>query len=165
MSTIGAPTPLPGATTATEPGTTGSVQPMPARGSASSLAGGKVSAVRDGKVVFVPSQTNYEFELACPAYAGPVNKLVKGTIRVTARKVWTVPSGGNFVVPIFGPPRIIQGRVTAIEPGRLVVHAGVPVVVVLPEDDSAFEMAEGAIAVGVMVNVTALPGAAFESAK
>src|SRR5688572_19529979 len=79
------------------------------------VAGGKVIAVRDGKVVFNPTGTNYEIELACPSYAGPVNKPVKATIRVRARKVWTVPAGGNFIAPIFGPPKTIQGRVRTVE--------------------------------------------------
>ena len=129
------------------------------------VAGGKVIAVRDGKVVFNPTGTNYEIELACPAYAGPVNKPVKATIRVRARKIWTVPAGGNFIAPIFGPPKTIQGRVRTVEAGHMIVHAGTPITVELPDDDITYDLADGPIAQGRMVNVTAFPGGTFELAK
>lgn len=125
------------------------------------IASGKVTAVREGKIVFAPTGTNYELELVCPSYSGPINKPVKGTIRVKARKVWTVPSGGNFITPIFGPPKIIQGRVYGLEKGWLIVHGGVAVTVDLPDDDIVFDLANGAISQGVMVNVTAFPGGTF----
>jgi hypothetical protein len=125
-------------------------------------AAGKVSSVGDGVVVFLPANTSYELRLAGPNYGGPVGKPVRGVIRVKARKIWTVPSGGNFISPIFGPPRIVQGRVRAIEPNRLVVQAGPLVHVDLPNDDIIYDLADGPITVGRLVNVTALPGATFE---
>ena len=126
------------------------------------IVSGKVIAVREGRVVFAASNTNYETELVCLGYAGPVNKPVKGIIRVKARKVWTVPSGGAFVTPLFGPPKIIQGRVRAVEPKSLVVHAGVAITVDLPDDDIVYDLANGPIAEGAMVNVTAFAGGTFE---
>ncbi len=125
---------------------------------------GKVIAVKDGVVHFAPSGTNYELHLAAPGYSGPTGTLVQGIVRVTARKVWTVPSGGNFVAPIFGPPRTIQGRVRALDERSLVVQAGVPILVELPADEAGYDLANGPIAVGAMVNVVALPGARFEAA-
>jgi len=125
-------------------------------------AAGKVTAVKDGQVVFCPANTSYELYLKCPSYAGPMHKPVKGTLRVTARKVWTVPSGGNFIAPIFGPPRIIQGRVRAMTARQIVVQAGTLVLVDLPDDDIVYDLATGPIAVGNLVNVTALPGASFD---
>ena len=124
-------------------------------------AAGKVTSSSDGVVVFVPANTSYELRLAAPGYAGPVGKPVKGVIRARARKVWTVPSGGNFISPIFGPPRTIQGRVRALESNVLVVQAGPLVHVDLPADDIVYDLADGPIAVGRLVNVTALPGATF----
>jgi hypothetical protein len=126
-------------------------------------AAGKVTSAGEGKVVFAPAGTNYELHLLCPRYAGPLSKPVRGTIRVTARKLWTVPSGGNWIQPIFGPPRIIQGRVRALAATHLIVQAGAPIRVDLPDDDIVFDLANGPISVGVIVNVTALPGASFES--
>ena len=123
---------------------------------------GKLTAVKDGVVHFAPSGTNYELHLMTPGDPGAVGRLVEGVIRVRARKVWTVPSGGNFVSPIFGPPRTIQGRVKSLSERELVVHAGVPIVVELPAEEQGYDLASGPIAVGVMVNVVALPGATFE---
>ena len=76
-----------------------------------------------------------------------------------------MPSGGNFITPIVGTPRIIQGRVRALDRGHLVVHSGAPIWVELPDSDRVFEMANGSIRVGAMVNVTLLPGALFEPAR
>lgn len=130
------------------------------------VARGKVTAVRDNNVVvFQPANTNYELHLASPGgarYEGPVDALVEGRIRVGARKVLTVPSGGNFVEPIFGQPRTLQGRVRHVEDGTLVVQAGAPILVQLPPADTALDLTNGPIGVGTLVNIMALPGATFE---
>lgn len=123
---------------------------------------GKVTAVREGLVVFSPAGTNYEMHLVCPRYAGPINVPTRGIVRVRARKVYTVPSGGLFVTPIFGTPRIIQGRIRALDERTMVVHAGASILVEFPQDDAAFDLAHGSLAVGKLANVVALPGAAFE---
>ena len=129
-------------------------------------ARGKISSTAGGVVKFAPSNTNYVLHLAAPAdVAGPLNTLLEGVIRVVARKVYTVPSGGNFISPIFGPPRTIQGRVRSLDGRSMVVQAGMPVHVELPAEASAVELANGPIAVGSLVNVVALPGATFELAK
>src|SRR5215204_1183940 len=128
-------------------------------------ARGKVTAVKDGLVKFVPYNTAYELHLAAPGYAGPMNTLVDGVIRATARKAYTVPSGGNFISPIYGPPKTIQGRVRAVEGNTIVIQAGTSIYVGLPAEASAVEMQRGPIAVGSLVNVVALPGATFELVK
>src|SRR5690348_3803569 len=88
-------------------------------------ASGKVIRVESGKVVFTPAGTSYELHLEIPSYTGPVSVPTRCLIRVKARKVYTVPSGGNFITPIFGPPRIVQGRVRSADQRSLVVHAAV----------------------------------------
>jgi hypothetical protein len=128
-------------------------------------ARGKVTAVKDGVMTFVPSGTNYEMHLASPNYAGQVGALADGLIQVVARKLWTVPSGGNFVSPIFGTPRTIQGRVRMVSNGTIVVHAGAPFVVELPADDTGMGLSDGLIRVGAMVNIMAMPGARFVPLK
>ncbi len=126
-------------------------------------ARGRITAAEAGKVTFQPAGTNYEHHMQVPAdFGAPVGSLVDGLIRVNARKVYSVPSGGNFVAPIFGPPKIIQGRVKFADAKQLVVQAGVPIVVELPGDDNAMDLHSGGIAVGTLVNVVALPGAKFE---
>jgi hypothetical protein len=124
-------------------------------------ARGKVITVKDSTVVFNPAGTTYQLHLVSPGYAGPLDKPVGAIIRVTARKVYTVPSGGNFIAPILGPPRIIQGRVKYADEKNLVVQAGANVVVDLPAAETSIDLDNGQIAVGTMVNVVALPGARF----
>lgn len=129
-------------------------------------ARGKVTGVAGDVIHFAPSNTNYSLHLLCPGYSGPLNTPVDGVIRVKARKAYTMPSGGNFITPLFGPPRIIQGRVRSIDGNSVVLHAGAAIHVDLPAEASAVELANGAITVGgPMVNVVAFPGATFELAK
>lgn len=126
-------------------------------------ARGRVLSIESGKVSFQPTGTNYELQMQVPAdFAIAAGALVDGLIRVNARKVYSVPSGGNFVTPIFGPPKIIQGRVKFASDRQLVVQAGVPIVVELPGDENAVDLHSGGIAVGTLVNIVALPGAKFE---
>lgn len=125
-------------------------------------AKGKVIEARPGMVIFQPRGTNYELHLEATDFAGPVNKPTQGLVRVRARKVYTVPSGGNFIAPILGTPRTVQGRVLAVTPSHVVLQAGGPVVVDLPEESHAIDLGNGPIEEGAIVNVVALPGAWFE---
>ncbi len=123
---------------------------------------GKVIASKDDVVVFTPRGTNYELMLKCAGEKPAIGMLVHAVIRATARKLWTVPSGGNFIVPIMGPPKIVQGRVMYVDESQIVVQAGAKVRLDLPRAESAVDLPNGAIAVGAMVNVTILPGASVE---
>lgn len=127
-------------------------------------ARGRVKQSNGDTIVFLPAGTNYELRLKSEggAYAGPIDTPVEGIIRVTARKIWTVPSGGNFIQPIFGEPRIIQGRVKWLDERLLVIQAGTSFVVQLPQSERAIDLANGAIEASTLVNVTALPGATFD---
>jgi hypothetical protein len=129
-------------------------------------ARGKIIEVRDAIVVFQPSNTNYQLHLEFTGDPKPEVSAqpIECFIRVEARKVYTVPSGGNFIQPIFGPPRIIQGRVKYADPQTIVVQAGTPIICQLPAADSAIDLSEGKIRVGHMANVVALPGARIELA-
>jgi len=124
---------------------------------------GKVSEVKEGGVVFVPADTNYALHLVTASqYTGPVQQTITATIRAKAKKLYTVPSGGGFISPLFGPPRTIQGRALHVEHGLVVIRAGAVVVVELPAADDALDLQEGPIAVGSIVNVVAEPGATME---
>jgi hypothetical protein len=124
---------------------------------------GKVIAASGGNVVFQPRGTSYEFHLKGD-YTAALNAPVAAVLRGKARKVYTVPSGGNFTTPIQGPPRIIQGWVLYADERTLIVHAGGNFIVDLPTDDAAISLDEGQIAVNKIVNVTLMPGATFELA-
>jgi hypothetical protein len=131
-------------------------------------ARGKVIRVEGNVVVFNPSATTYELRLVnangeLPAVS---NAAISCFIRCNARKVWTMPSGGNFVTPIFGPPRVVQGRVRYLEEsGLAVVQAGVPIIVTLPPDPVAYDLVNGPITTAAIINATILPGATFELAR
>jgi hypothetical protein len=129
-------------------------------------ARGKVIRVEDGFVIFAPSNTNYEIKLATASrYDGPINTVVEALVQATCRKLWTVPSGGNFVTPIFGPTRILQGRIKFLDQTSMVVQAGFPVIVKLPSTDSAYDLNTGALSVDTLVNATIMPGASFTLAS
>jgi hypothetical protein len=129
-------------------------------------ARGRIAETNGDGVIFEPAGTTYRLYLKLAngeqSYSGPVGKPVEGLVRIRARKVWTVPSGGNFVAPIFGPPKTVQGRVKWLDEQHLVVHAGTTFLVDLPSAEAAVDLANGPIEVGALVNVTALPGAVFE---
>ena len=126
-------------------------------------ARGRITAVSGGIVTFAPIGTNYELYLsAAPEFAGAVGALVAAIIRVKGRRLWSIPSGGNFIAPIFGPPKTIQGRVRYADNDQIVVHAGTPIVVSLPTADAAFDLNNGGIGVGSLVNVVAFAGGQIE---
>lgn len=124
---------------------------------------GRVLKMHDDAVIFSPVNTNYELTLLTSGrYDGIVGRRVECLVRATARKVMTVPSGGNFIAPIFGPPRIIQGRIRYLDEKLMVIQAGCPVVVELPATDGGFDLASGPLAINALANVMAMPGARFE---
>ena len=125
---------------------------------------GRVLSKDDTSVVFNPLNTNYELKLLIANYDGPIGQRIEAFITVAARKVYTVPSGGNFIAPIFGPPRIIQGRVKFLDEREMVVHGGAPVIVQLPAGEDAFDLANGDLTFASLANVVALPGAKFQLA-
>lgn len=129
-------------------------------------AWGKVVEQRDSVVLFRPRGTNYELHLEAPDYNGPVNKPVQGVVRVRGRKAYTVPSGGNLIVPLMGTPRIVQGRVLDLMvpekgPRLLVLKAGAIVIAELPDEPHAIDLSNGPIEQGAIVNVVVWPGARF----
>jgi hypothetical protein len=131
------------------------------------VARGKILRVEGNVVVFNPMGTAYELHLVNqgPEVVAPTPNSICCYIRATGRKIWTVPSGGNFVVPIFGPPKILQGRVRYLDENLMIVHAATPIHVSLPVDDGAYDLINGPVALGALVNATLLPGATFELAN
>jgi hypothetical protein len=117
------------------------------------------------RVIVRPLNTSYEHHLLFKAGSTPeAGKHVRGLFRGVARKVYGVPSGGAFVTPILGTPRIVQGRVVSVRERQLAVQAAGVWVIDLPADASAIDLAHGPVAEGDMVNVVLLPGAWFEAA-
>jgi hypothetical protein len=126
-------------------------------------ARGKVLETSGQTIVFHPTGTTYRMHLGVAARASVTTDVpVEAVLRLSARKVWTVPSGGLFVAPIVGPPRIVQGRVRWLDERQVVLNAGVNVLVELPNNDAAYALARGPIELGALVNASVLPGATFE---
>ncbi len=126
-------------------------------------ARGKVTTVNDNSVVFAPKDTSYELHLLTKGrYDGPVNIPIDARVRTVVRKLLTVPSGGGFVSPIFGPPKTVQGRVVHVEDGAIVVQAGLPFILELPQADHALDLNNGPITVGLMANAIVMAGATLE---
>src|SRR5947209_20107139 len=73
--------------------TMASVSDFPARG--------KIIAMQDRALVFAPLDTNYELRLEAEGSleGAKLGMITDALIRLGARKIWTVPSGGNFVEP------------------------------------------------------------------
>ena len=126
---------------------------------------GRVIAVNGSTVVFKPTNSTYELHLhAVNGFDGPLDTPLDAVIRGTARKVYTVPSGGGFVTPIMGTPKIVQGRVADIAGSQVAVKSAATVNVTLPTVENSIEMAQGTIAGGSLVNVVLMAGATFERA-
>jgi hypothetical protein len=119
-------------------------------------AEGRIIASAGQTLTFAPQGTKYELELQAPGgYSGPLNQRLGAMIQVKARKVFTAGAGGNFVAPIFGPPRVVQGRVLHVEEGRIVIRAGLNIIVEMPAAEHAVDLEHGEIQEGSIVNVVA----------
>jgi hypothetical protein len=127
-------------------------------------ARGKILSIQDRQVVFAPVNTRYQIHLPAETdlTGAQAGVMIEALIRVSAMKIWTVASGGNFVAPIFGPPRTLQGRIRYLDAERMVLQCGVPIVVALPLDQSVYDLTNGPLALNQMANVAALPGATFD---
>lgn len=127
---------------------------------------GRILAVEDGAVLFQPCDTKYELRLVCESKPNaPLNKRIECLVRVSARKVYSVPSGGSLIAPIVGPPRIVQGWIKYLDENTMVVRAGTWIIIELPKEDWAYDLAEGPLTIGKMANVAALAGARIEDVR
>ena len=125
------------------------------------LTTGTVVSAAEGKLVLAVEGSTYELHLECQAKL-EAGQRVRGMVVVGGRKIWTVSAGGSFITPLAGRPLVVQGRVTAVDGKRMIVQAGTAVCVELPQERSAFDLMNGELVAGVMVNVTTTAGARFE---
>ena len=130
-------------------------------------ARGKILRVEGNLVVFNPLNTTYELQLVNKGQGTVAvsSSAVQCHIRVAGRKIMTMGAGGNFITPIFGPPKVVQGRVRYLDEKVMVVQAGCPVIVTLPTSGDAFDLINGPVSLGQMLNATLLQGATFELAE
>lgn len=110
------------------PAPTSRIDPTTARGE---LAESHPAAgANPAHVVLTFPNTNYRTHLlAAQPVTTPVGKRILGTIRVQARRVDTVHTGGRYVEPVYGRPRRVQGSVIAADTATrtIVIDAGFPI--------------------------------------
>lgn len=141
------------------PSPTSKIDPKLARGTLTELVA--ATATKPAYVKFAVPNTSYEIHLLPQGQltAQPGKRLI-GTIRAQARRIDVVETGGRYVEPVFGRPRRVQGTVTAIESGAVVVDAGVPIH--CTPTDSRQSAAQ--FQVGQLVSFDVLDGATFTQA-
>jgi hypothetical protein len=104
-----------------------------------------VDSVVDGLVTLAVPGTNYENTFKLGAGKVAAGDRVRGTIHAPAWKAETVSDGGNYVEPLLGRPRRMQGTVIASNAGsnELTVHVGYDVIVKLPDKYRTYQFPVG----------------------
>ncbi len=95
-----------------------------------------VESVEDGVVTLRVPGSNYRNSFAAGNAGGLApGARVRGTIHAPAWKVDRVELGGNYVEPLVGRPRRMQGTILAVNPGtnELTVQVGYEATVMLPD--------------------------------
>lgn len=134
-------------------------QPVHARGVLEAATPGPDGTHR---IVLSFPGTSYQIHLeTLRALDTPLGKRAVGTIRVQARRVDVVDTGGRYVEPVYGRPRRVQGRVVSLDhaANAIVVDAGVPIELKLGKLQSASDFREDDL-----VSCDVLPGASFAAA-
>lgn len=143
------------------PSPTAKIDPQLARG----VLAAKVpaSATRPPYVRLQIPNTSYELHLVAGT---PLDSLVVaktgrivGRIRVQARRVDTVRTGGRYIEPVMGRPQRVQGTVIAVNSAdhSICVNAGVPIHCTLTDPRQKPEHFQP----GQLVSFDALEGASF----
>jgi hypothetical protein len=107
--------------------------------------------------------TDYRLILAVyQSPSTPVGKKINGSIRVQAKRVDVVRTGGKYIEPLDGTPRRIQGEVVASDTGEntLTVNAGVPIICKLTDARQRADQ----FRIGELVSFEVNPGASFTQA-
>jgi len=120
---------------------------------------GILREVAEQHIVLEVPGTNYRVHLVPTApIATPVGKRITGRIDAQARRIDICHTGGNYIDPVFGRPRNLQGRVLAQlhSEGTLVIKPVVPMFIRLkvPQVPTMFDE-------GVLVTFAIEPGATF----
>ncbi|MFO0830125.1 MAG: hypothetical protein U0572_18430 [Phycisphaerales bacterium] len=136
---------------------------MPAdTASVSDVVRAVLASKSDDSVVLAIPGTSYRLTFKT---SGPIpaqeGKHVKGRIHGKALRMHVAHAGGAFIEPVYGQPRIVQGRVRAIDSAanRVLVDIAVPAWLSVAEGQSASEFA-----VGQLVNMYVESGMTFTPA-
>jgi len=93
---------------------------------------GLVTELDGDQITLSIPHTDYQFQLTMSSDSGSaeIGEKVLGRIEAKAGgRIDVCQAGGNFVDPVYGRPRIVQGRVLSVSAGsdRLVIRAGIVV--------------------------------------
>ena len=106
-----------------------------------------VDSLADGTVTLRVPGSNYRnsFVVRGTGAALTPGERVHGTIHAPAWKVDRVEMGGNYVEPLYGRPRRMQGTISAVNPAtnELTVQVGYEATVKMPEKYKATDFAPG----------------------
>lgn len=127
------------------------------------VARGKLLRQEQGKIVLAVPGTDYQIHLAVsqPVQPDALGQIC-GRITARARRVDRVVTGGRFIEPSWGRPRILQGVIVATDPSAntITVRCAVPFECELT--DPRQKAAD--FAIGELVNFSVERGARFEAA-
>ena len=118
-----------------------------------------LESIADGFGIFTIPGTQYRLHLVVEEdLEDRIGERVRGRIRGRSLRMHHSPAGGNFIEPLEGRPRIVQGTVMAVDPGahEVLVDLVVPIRLEIPESQST-----ALFATGDMVNFYMEPGASF----
>jgi hypothetical protein len=115
---------------------------------ADSIARGVLESAGDGRIVLALPHSDYRLQLiVSEPIRTEVGKRIKGTIHAKALRLFKAAGGGGgqFIEPLDGAPRIVAGRVVAVDaPGRrLLIDAAAPIWLELAADNKPAEFTPG----------------------
>ncbi len=96
-----------------------------------------VDSIKDGIITLRVPGSNYANSFALADTAAPLTpgERIRGTIHAPAWKIDSVELGGNYVEPLFGRPRRMQGTILSVNvaSNELTVQVGYEATVRLPD--------------------------------
>lgn len=144
------------------PAPTTKIDPTHARGVLHALV--PASGNTPEHVVIEFPNTSYQIHLVPTVpITSEVGKRIIGVVRVEARRVDVVDTGGRYFEPVFGRPRRVQGRVIAHDETQnaIVVDATVPIHMALTDA----RQRPGDFAIGDLVSCDVRDGGTFTPAQ
>jgi hypothetical protein len=86
------------------------------------------TADKPAYIKFGVPNTSYELYLRpSKTVSAKTGQRLIGKVRAQARRIDITQTGGQFIEPVFGRPRRVQGTVIDIKDGAVVVDAGIPI--------------------------------------
>lgn len=113
----------------------------------SATANLRLKEVRGEYAVLSVPGTDYELHLVCDGgLSAEPGKRIKGEVHAAALRMHRADAGGQFIEPVYGSPRIVQGIVqnVDIENNRVLMDMSIPVwITINPRDNDIAEFHPG----------------------